>query len=349
MKYSRDFVSLRSEIVAAFTLGVFVCACGAGSTGDPVGGTGGESGMGGHDDNGGGGGDADGKGGAAAGAGGESQTQGGQGGTATATGGTTGGTGGNAQGGTGGTVAAGGAGGKTQTGGIGGAAPPNADCATLAACETFEKIANGTYPATSAFRPNGSGATFTVVSDKFKSGSKSLKITSPKTGSLAQLSLGGVADLTGGGATVYARMMVFFAPTVIQTTRDDGKAPHWRLIRMIESFPGGAAVVSAGVVAADRGRMLYLSGNADCASDGGTIPANTWACLEMRADASGYQMWIDGKQAGTATTAASGCWRKHTSVLSVGFGLELAAAARVKDDTFWLDDLAISSKRIGCP
>jgi hypothetical protein len=188
-----------------------------------------------------------------------------------------------------------------------------------------------------------------VVSDKAKSGKKALKVETPKTGGAAMVTLTRIPELTGGGKSVFARMMVFFAPTVVQTTRE-GQSPHWRLIRIIETRPGKTpAIVSAGVVSADRGRMLYIAEGADCAADGGTIPANTWACVEFRADETGYTMWIDGKQAGNANATASGCWVKHGAVQAVGFGIELAAAARVKDETFWLDDLAVSNKRIGCP
>jgi hypothetical protein len=313
-------------------------SCGGGSTGLTQDGQGGSSGAGGH-----GGSDEPNAGGIGAGNSGSSGGGAGNDGNPVGTGGTpataTGGVGGNATGGTAG---------KPPTGGAGGTPNVSAACGTLSACETFEDLADGAYPVTAKFKPGGVGSTFSVVSDKFKSGKKSIKVVSPKSSSSALLTLGNIAGITNGGGTVYARMMVFFAPSVIPTSRD-GKDPHWRMLRMIETNVGGGGVVSAGVVAADRGRMLYIAADADCAADGGTVPANAWTCIEMRADAAGYQTWIDGKQAGFAVSTASGCWKKHTAVQSIGFGFELAAATRVRDDTFWMDDLAVSTKRIGCP
>jgi hypothetical protein len=85
------------------------------------------------------------------------------------------------------------------------------------------------------------------------------------------------------------------------------------------------------------------------------LPAGTWKCLEYHLGASGtLETWLDGKAiAGLtvkpgATNNNAGQWRRGSykpRPTAIYFGWESYGGDM---NTFWYDDIAIRSSRVGC-
>jgi hypothetical protein len=241
--------------------------------------------------------------------------------------------------------------GDAAPGGTDGAAPVR--CGDIAVCESFEREAEGPYAGAFFKTQGGKSANYVVTAERARTGKLALKIGADEVGAAGaarrflRASLG---DRLGDGKTVFARAWMYF-PALPKVSRS-GNAPHYRMIRFDETIaPNVGAILSAGIVGSERGRMLYFKpmGFKDCAADGAVLPANKWTCVELRSDPSGYQAWIDGRTIG-GRSAVSGdqCWQRRDRVGSVSFGFELAAGELAAPLTFFMDDLALSDKRVGC-
>ncbi|MDX2023371.1 MAG: hypothetical protein SF187_24260 [Deltaproteobacteria bacterium] len=288
----------------------------------------------------------------AGGAGGDDATGGkASGGAPANTGGTAqGGGAGQAAGGSAG-QAAGGSGGQGMGGAGTGGTPTPMDCGGLAFCNGFEGLGAGPLAGSAFSIEGGTAADYLVTSEQKHTGANAVKVAS-KGAETRMLKVAAVDTKTGGGKTVYARAWMYF-PELPAVSRS-GEQPHYRLARLFGQVKDAAlvgATASAGIVGANGGRMLYIkeSTKKDCAADGATLPAQKWTCVEIRADATGFDAWIDGKSMGMrGAVAGDACWQKYERVLTAAFGFQIAAATVDKDFTFYMDDIAVDSKRIGC-
>jgi hypothetical protein len=308
--------------------------------------------------------------------GGKSST-GGSGGTASTS---TGGSAGIAQGGstvgggTGGSVAAGGSSGKP--GGSGGAAaaggapggPASVECSKLANCDTFETYTTAGKPAGPWTGFETSGGTIVVDETRgFGASKKSIKITVNPGGDMtARMRHMGTGVLPAD--ELFMRMMVWIdAPP-------KGKG-HWNWMwgeGNVSQKSGGQlsdAFVASGGNLEGGSWMLYgggaKGGFQDCFASARTVlPVGRWACYEFHLDSktNSVDAWIDGKfdeylsvqdaqpltgTCGTGFNYTGGLWY-IPKVEKAFFGWKVYHTL-TSTATAWLDDIAISTKRIGCP
>jgi hypothetical protein len=321
----------------------FACSQGTGRTGGPM--SGGDDGhaQGGADD-------AGGSAGSVNGGAGDTKTVGGESGTGGIR--STGGTTSRPAGGSGGTAAAGtgGAGGSASTTLNTGGVPAPASCGDLGICDTFEGFALGAYSGGQFAIDGGLTSNYVITGEQKHSGQKSIKVDTNNTGISKRFLKATLGTKLGDGKNVFARAWMFF-PQLPKLSRSDG-SPHYRLIRSFETIPPtSSTVVSAGINGVSQGRLLYFKaeGFKDCAADGASLPANKWTCVEFRSDTSGYEAWIDGRSMGArSTVSGDNCWQKRDKVVSVEFGFEIAAGNLDQPLTFFMDDIALDEKRIGC-
>ncbi len=90
------------------------------------------------------------------------------------------------------------------------------------------------------------------------------------------------------------------------------------------------------------------------------LPVRRWACVEWRFDVASdsLEFWLDGKRitrvAGRADAAAcrgndlAGEWRAPPRFDSLYLGFERYADS-ANDQDLWIDDVALSTRRVGCP
>ncbi len=89
----------------------------------------------------------------------------------------------------------------------------------------------------------------------------------------------------------------------------------------------------------------------------GSIPANTWTCVEWAVESTGsfdhMYGWVDGEQVLAAQSQSD--WQNGpradfvnaSSTAFISFGWrQFGAVANVSD--IWFDDIAVSTTRIGC-
>lgn len=102
----------------------------------------------------------------------------------------------------------------------------------------------------------------------------------------------------------------------------------------------------------DDATLPDLSPNGIASSTG--LPTNTWSCFEYHLGSDGtIETWVDGKLIDgltvgpDVTNANSNGWGKNykPNIQGVYFGWESYSGSV---DTFWYDDVAISTSRIGC-
>jgi len=253
------------------------------------------------------------------------------------------------KGGMAGMASAGGAGG-TPAPGTGGSAVMPSQCGSLPICDGFEGFPDGPYANGTLQIDGGQAAHYTISTEQKRAGQKSIKVEVGAAGETKRMLRANLGTKLGNASSVFARAWMFF-PQLPKLSRAEGTA-HYRLIRSFELIPPNASsVVSAGIVGSDRGRLLYFkpAGFKDCAADGATLPANKWTCVEYRSDSNGFEAWIDGQSIGARSTATGdNCWQKREKVFSVAFGFEIAAGNLDVPLTFYMDDIALDTKRIGC-
>jgi len=353
---------------------IFVCmlvACTGGNdaktgTSDGEGGTGGEQDSGGNGE--GGQSVSGGNGGKAA------VVTGGNGGS-TATGGTAGmSTGGatNNAGGSGGSAGSagkpGGTGGAPSAGGAPGGTVA-VECSKLANCDTFESYTTAGKPAGPWTGFETPGGTLAVDETRGFGGSKkSIKITVNPGGDMtARMRHMGSGLLPAD--ELYMRMMVWMdAPP-----KGSG---HWNWMwgeGNVSQKSGGklsdAFIASGGNLNGGTTWMLYGGGASggyqDCWAQAQTkLPVGRWACYEFHQNSktNSGDSWIDGKldeivgfqdaqpltgQCLPGNNFTNGLWY-IPKVEKAFFGWKMYHTLS-GTATAWLDDIAISTKRIGCP
>ncbi len=302
--------------------------------------------------------------------GGEAGASTGEGGSAGETNGGEGGAGGDVapMGGSGGVnMPVAGAGGSAGAGGAPVAVGGNqgtTSCKTNVVCDDFETYAPGAFKA-AQWSPNIRGATMVVDESRARSGKRSIKITVPQGGdSESGHALLSSSDRTvlSTGKSAYARMMVYLDAI------PSGQGLHWAFMRAngFHMQDGKSAILSHSI-GGQPGRLRNLmlwptsAGLQDCFNDSNTqIPTKSWTCVEwhLNPESQTMEVWFNGqKQAGNSwTTKPSGgrCSSDQTggkwvipkiSVMHFGW----VHFHAINGATMWIDDIALDTKRIGCP
>lgn len=269
--------------------------------------------------------------------------------------------GGDAGAGSGG-MAAGGVGGlPTGAGGT----PMVGGCATNPVCDDFESYPTGSFTARNGWGLAASSAPMVVDETRARSGKKSIKITVPPggegSGKSALLSRSDRSVLSTG-KSVFARMMVYL------DNMPSGSGLHWAFLRASGFHAQGSAM---GLLTHSLGgqpnrlRNLMLwptsAGLQDCFNDSQTqIPTKKWTCVEWHLDpeSQAMEVWFDGQKQNdnswTTRPPRGACAADQTggkwiipklSVMHFGW-IHYHSFNGV---TMWLDDIAIDTKRVGCP
>jgi hypothetical protein len=294
---------------------------------------------------------------------GGSNATGGSGGSATGGAGTAG----SATGGSAGTSSPGGASGASGSAGTG--ANP---CDTALFCDDFESY-------TSA--PNGkwslrttSGSAIAIDTTEHVSGTKSVKFTTPSASSVtAFMRIQDASIFPVPNNVLYGRMM-------FRVESEPTQSVHWTMVAGLGLVPGqsyhseyryggqmpitnGNTFVGSQLMANYETPDWYSDKStpgSDCwhHSNQRIIPAATWTCVEWKFDGAnnGMQLWLDGTAAddltimghgdGCVNAAADFTWTAP-AFASIDLGWE----SYQQDDprTAYVDDVVLSTTKIGCP
>jgi len=349
--------------IFAVSLLVTACRC-SGSTSTSGAGGGGGNAAGGAS----GGSPAGAAGSGSAGSGSAGTGTGGNGSAGTGTAGT--GSAGSGSAGTAGSTGGGAPGGATGTAGGGGN-----PCTTALLCDDFESYTAGQPPGGNWTRTMSSGATIAIDTAQFRSGSKSVKFTTPAgtSGSrTAYIRTAAAAVFPAAQTGFYGRMMFRLesAPTA---------SVHWTFVQGSGLITGqtyhalyryggqipvmqGSTFVGSQLMANYETPDSYNNNGpgSDCWKHANktVVPVGTWSCAEWQFDSPTNTMrfWLDGAAIDTLTvmTTGSGCVNQPATYqwtapnfdrLDLGWESYQADSAR----TMWIDDVAISRTRIGCP
>lgn len=289
-----------------------------------------------------------------------------QGGAAGSTGGvTTGGVSG--AGATGGTNGGTGASGASGGGGGGTSGDP---CARAVFCDDFEDGTASSPPAAPWTVQRGGSATAVLDGMHRVSGAQAVKVSVPTGPGRAFIALANAPVFPVTGNAFFGRVMVWLdaAPTA---------AVHWTIVEATGLIPsqtyhaayrlgGQHPIMNGGSFAGSQLMANYetpdsYSGNgpgSDCWRHATSIvlPTARFSCVEWSYDGpnNAITMWLDGTQVLSVRGTGDGCVNQTASypwtapafdTLRLGWESYQTDGAR----TLWLDDVAISTERVGCP
>ena len=259
---------------------------------------------------------------------------------------------------------------------MGSAGNANAEpCATALFCDDFEAFPMGAPPA-APWSNNMKGGTIAVDSEHVHSGTRAVKISAAAATGYrsALINLQNTTFLPTASNVVYGRMMFWLdsAPTTsVHWTFIDGsgKVPgqaYHALYRYGGQSPitNGSDFVGSELMAnydtPDSYSSPAVGPSSDCwlHSDQIVVPVATWACAEWRFDGAANQMqfWLDGSEVTSLamTDTGQGCVNQPAtfpwsapSFERIDLGWESYQADDAR--TIWIDDVAISTEKIGCP
>lgn len=251
--------------------------------------------------------------------------------------------------------------------------PERAPCAPALFCDDFEDDAVDQSPGTPWRNETGtSGATVNVDTIHAFSGEKAVHVSAPKGASYRRgyFAIHEPPVFPAASKEMYGRAMVWLdqAPTT-----PAGQTVHWTFIQ------------GEGRSADDKYNSLYRYGGqhqgglglmanfettppikSDCWQHSqARLPVQQWTCVEWRFAVATNEMsfWLDGKQlsdlhvadrpsdpeAGClATEHLQGQWLAPPKFQSLYLGWERYQDTD-NDQNLWIDDVAVSQTRIGCP
>jgi hypothetical protein len=265
-----------------------------------------------------------------------------------------------------GTTGSAGASGTRGDAGLSGGSGGDAACATALFCDDFESYVNG-QPPTGKWTAQTNTAAIAIDTAEHHSGSQAVRFTTPGTAAFqsAFIVLGSVFPVAGNA--FYGRMMFRLeaAPTA---------SVHWTMIQGSGVIPGqsyhaqyrygGQLPIAAGSqLMANYDTPDSYSGtgpSSDCwfHANGIVVPVAAWSCVEWQFDgaANTMRLWLDGQPIDSLTVpgVGQGCVHQPSSYpwTSPTFDrLSLGWESYQTDDprTFWIDDVVVSTTRIGCP
>jgi hypothetical protein len=268
-------------------------------------------------------------------------------------------------------VATAGSGGAPGAAGSAGAPmpPPAASrCpATALFCDDFEDDALGQFPGAPWQNQTGSGATVRVDALQAFSGTHAVHVNSPagayRRGYFSLQNGSGV--FPGASREMFGREMLWLDATPNATV-------HWTIIQAEGRAANGthdAYYRYGGQQQGGAGFMANYETNmgvsTDCYSHSATrIPTQAWACVEWHFSVATneMQMWLNGRELtdlhviDRPTTAGSGClgngvngeWLAPPAFTTLHLGWE-QYQQHTNDTNLWVDDVVISTERVGCP
>jgi hypothetical protein len=247
-------------------------------------------------------------------------------------------------------------------------------CPGAFVCDDFERYAAGAAP-TAPWTVAKNAGTIAVDTTRAHSGTQSVKVTAPlATGyQSVMLRIAGEGLLPVPSNVVYGRMMFWLdsSPTTsVHFTLVDGSglvsdAGYHAVYRyggqLPLTGPDGGFFGSQVMASYDTTDSYSGVGPAsDCfqQSQGRVVPLGAWTCIEWEFDGPNDTMrfWIGGAPAPDLTVShtGAGCisqpegyeWTSPSfSQLDIGWESYQADGARA----LWIDDVAFSTSRIGCP
>lgn len=263
--------------------------------------------------------------------------------------------------------------GSTTSGGTGGmAADP---CATAIFCDDFESYTAGSPPG-GKWDNNQTNGSVAVDTGKARSGKNAVKISADAATDYrsVMISLSDPSLLPASGNDLYGRMMFFLesAPTgTVHWTFIDGSGPvAGKGYDSIYRYGGQLPITSNGNFVGSQLMANYetpdsyqtppVGPGSDCwlHSDMVVVPVGKWSCAEWQFDGPNNTMrfWLDGMPVDSLTMSGTGqgCvnqaatfpWDAPTfQQIDLGFESYQMDDARV----LWIDDVALSTQRVGCP
>ncbi len=278
-----------------------------------------------------------------------------EGGSVASGGAASGGDGGTASGGT----SSGGAGGTASggTASAGGAGvPAGTRCAQDPRCDDLEAYAVNSKPGGPFSNSRGSLA---VDGTRAYSGTKSIKTT-----------VGGESRIDHGGYGLFPANKIFMRAMIYLDQVPQVSGLYWTFMHAQGGTEGGLNNIFFDIGSHSGGRRLTLyrgeasGGIQDCAATGqGSLVAGKWQCVEMEIDAAtdAARIYFDGKLDEGLEVFAGGTplgpcepGQDFTNsvwylppITKIGFGPRTFRANTTA--TMWIDDIAVSDARIGCP
>jgi hypothetical protein len=274
-----------------------------------------------------------------------------------------------------------GAAGSGTAGSTGGAAGGRAGtgggnpCTTALLCDDFESYTTGVPPGGNWTRTMTSGATIAIDTAQFRSGSKSVKVTTP-----AGTSGSRTAYIRTAAASVFpAAQSGFYGRMMFRLESAPTASVHWTFVQgsgliagqayhALYRYGGQVPVMQGTTFVGSQLMANYETPDSyngtgpgsDCwkHSNKTVVPVGAWSCAEWQFDGPTNTMrfWLDGTAIDTLTvmTTGSGCVNQAATYqwtapnfdrLDLGWESYQPDSAR----TMWIDDVAISRTRIGCP
>ncbi|HTQ06453.1 MAG TPA: hypothetical protein VMI54_21485 [Polyangiaceae bacterium] len=318
-----------------------------------------------------------------AGAGGSSNANDATGGSGTAAGGTPSTAAGGTPGTSGTTNTAGAAAGSLNAAGTTGGAsadsdpiPPGNPCDTALYCDDFESY--DTAP-NGKWTPRTSSGSVAIDTTEHASGSKSVKFTTQAASSAtAMIRIQDPSIFPVPGNVFYGRMMFYVESVPMQSV-------HWTMLEGLGIVPGqtyhalyryggqlpvtqGSTFVGSQLMANYDTPDWYSDKStpgSDCwhHANGRVVPVATWTCVEWKFDGpnDGMKLWLDGVAAPDLTIAGHGDSNNGDGCVNANNNIPWAAPSFASLDVGWesyqmddprtvyVDDVAISTTRIGCP
>jgi len=276
-----------------------------------------------------------------------------------------------------GTTSSAGRGGSNAGGGTNGSGGTGtgSGCAGALFCDDFESYTAGQAQGGSWTKTMSSGATVTVDTMQFRSGGKSVKFAVPSSSSskTAYIRLAAALVFPAAANGFYGRMMVRLesAPTT---------SVHWTILEgsglvpgqnyhALYRYGGQHPVMNGSTFVGNQWMANYetpdsYSGtgpSTDCwlHANKVVIPVGTWSCVEWQFDGPTNSMhfWLDGAAVSSLTVngVGQGCGNGQPATypwtapkfdrLDLGWEAYQQDAAR----NLWIDDVAVSTTKIGCP
>ena len=243
--------------------------------------------------------------------------------------------------------------------------------AELVFIDDFETHADGQLPgAPWKEETYKSGAVIVVDHVRSFSGAKALHVFTPRGANYRRgyvaIHLGKPLPQLQSG--MYGRAMVWLEEHPIGVSKADADV-HWTLLQGEGRSADDRynAIYRLGVERA-RGRQLMANYETtpplrtDCKQQSSRkLPERRWACVEWHMEVASQEMefWLDAKPVTHVTARASaanacrgddlaGEWRAPPRFDSLYMGFERYADS-TNDQNLWIDDVALSKSRIGCP
>jgi hypothetical protein len=221
-------------------------------------------------------------------------------------------------------------------------------------CEGFETYTEGASPTGTWTRDVRGGGKINVETTRPFSGSKALHVTGTMNADRANIR----TPLMVAAETVFVRFMMY----TIGYPSSSGV--HTRLIRLGTNAgtPSGApescySFANYNGTAIEKVNSIYLR-NTDTRLNDAQLK-NRWVCWEFEIDKTKGvgkvepHIWLDGRELSLAPAGSASHGMTTTSwdpiaIETFIMGLDGFQADSVLAD-FWIDDLVVNSRRVGCP